>query len=96
MCGALAERCGLIRPGSKVEIGQFGRLCYWTGNDPNTMEVHSLESHEYEGRTVYYPVTSDGVCHVGIQWDWPRHIHEVVVVYADDKQITDASRVKVQ
>ncbi|HEX6971691.1 MAG TPA: hypothetical protein VF234_05695, partial [Limnochordia bacterium] len=70
--------------GGLVEIGQFGRLVHWTGEDPATIERHPLRPLERADGPIYLPAGREGAWHLGVEWDWPRPVHEVAIEYADD------------
>ena len=64
--------------GSRIDLAPFGRRRCWSGTAPR--EIRARPWHE--GGGPWAPRTlDDAPAHLGIEWDEPRDIAEVVVVY---------------
>ena len=62
--------------GSSMDIAPFGRISYWTGSDPMT-----IESHDIQGYILPVDVPEQGGLHIGIEWEYPRQFSSVVVKF---------------
>jgi len=80
--------------GEKMNVATFGRIMYWTGSDPLTLEAHVVEPSDGVWSPVHVP--EQGGAHIGVQWDEPRRFSSIVVRYAEGTPVPSRSQVKVQ
>ncbi len=78
----------------QVNIAEFGALKYWTGDDPISLEEHSLPL----GSGFWEPqdVPEQQGRHWGIAWEWPRQFYKVVVKYRSEAEMPCPKGVKLQ
>jgi hypothetical protein len=78
--------------GQKMNITPFGRVAYWTGSDPMTLEVHEIEADNGLLQPVY--VEEQGGTHIGVEWEHPRQFSSVVVRFHGSQP--DPEKVRLQ
>jgi len=67
--------------GRNVDITPFGRISYWTGNDPMTLTRH--DSPLLDECRLPVDVPDQGGPHIGVEWEYPRQFSRIAVRFAD-------------
>ena len=82
------------KPGSRINIAEFGELKYWTGANALELEEHDLEVKD----GVWQPVDTpeQGGRHWGLAWEAPRQFCKVVVHYRSAEEMPRPGQVKLQ
>jgi len=80
--------------GKNIDIAPFGRIRYWTGHDPTTIEGHDAR-HLPDGAWVPQDVSEQGGPHLGVEWEYPRQFSSVAVRFAD-RNLPDPGELKLQ
>jgi len=78
--------------GEKMNVATFGRIMYWTGSDPLTLEAHVVEPSDGVWSPVHVP--EQGGAHIGVEWEHPRQFSSVVVRFRDSQPDPESVRLQ--
>ena len=78
--------------GERMNIAPFGRIMYWTGSDPLTLEAHEIEPSD--GVWLPVDVEEQGGPHIGVEWEHPRQFSSVVVRFRDSQPAPESVRLE--
>ena len=84
--------------GQNIDIAPFGRIRYWTGNDPMTLEGHDIEPREMGSALAWSPVSApeQGGSHIGVEWEYPRQFSGLSIRFTDSSAVPFPASVRVQ
>ncbi|MCD6232298.1 hypothetical protein J7K28_06735 [Candidatus Aerophobetes bacterium] len=77
----------------------FGEIKWWSGKDPNTIEGYPIQPlKDKEGNFYWLPMaeSEESEPHIGVEWEEPRDIYELEVIYKSDEFVPKPDLVKVQ
>jgi len=82
-----------------VNLVEFGEIKWWSGNEPNEIESHPIQPlKDKEGNFYWLPVAESrgSETHIGVEWNEPRDVYNLEVIYKDAEFIPKSDSVKVQ
>jgi len=89
----------IINENKLVNLVEFGRINWWSGEKPNEIESHLIKPiKDEEGNFYWVPVkeSKTGKLHIGVEWDEPRDIHKITVTYNDKKYTPEPDSIRVE
>lgn len=97
---ALGLALGLGATGAAAECADltpFGRLTYWTGSNPRDIQAHPLEARRAGSASPVWlpgPGPGRGEFQIGVEWDEPRDVASVRVVWDGPPPAAEALRLE--
>ena len=84
--------------GQTIDIAPFGRMRYWIGNDPMTIEGRDILIEHYGGGECLVPASGqdEGASQIGVEWEYPRQFSHVIVRFRDAAQMPSTKDVRLQ
>ena len=82
-----------------VNLVEFGKIKWWSGKYPNEIESHLIQPlKDEEGNSYWLPAAEsrESESHIGVEWNEPRNVYNLEVIYKEDEFIPKPDSVKVQ
>jgi len=89
----------IINENKLVNLVEFGRINWWSGEKPNEIESHLIKPiKDEEGNFYWVPVKESKTdkLHIGVEWDEPRDVHKITVTYNDKKYTPEPDSIRVE
>jgi hypothetical protein len=68
--------------GDPVDLAAFATWRWWTGGERRDLHVHPLQ-RDSQGQLHPAHDPASGEWHLGLEWNEPQDVHQVVITYAD-------------
>ena len=82
-----------------VDLVEFGEIKWWSGTDPHEIESHLIQPLKDKERNFYWLPAAESrgsESHIGVEWNEPRDVYRLEVIYKDSEFIPNPNSVKVQ